>query len=303
MHAIDLVGRLLIQPGDTVFVDDPCYYNVLANLRAHRAQVIGIPFQKHGPDLEIFAALAAQYRPVLYITNSALHNPTGATLAPATAHRLLKIAETFDIAILEDDIYADFEEQPAPRLAALDQLNRVIYVGSFSKTLSAASRCGWIAARQDWIEGLTDLSMATVISNNEVSAQFLHRLLTDGSYRKHVEGVRARLRAASVQVRGRLEASGLSLWTEPQGGMFLWAMLPEGFDSAEIARRAVACGIALAPGNVFSMSRSAGRFLRFNAAQSDDKRIYDFLKGMLRGSTGTEEIAAAQVTLPASVGY
>jgi DNA-binding transcriptional regulator YhcF (GntR family) len=138
MHAIDLVGRLLIRPGDRVFVDDPCYFNVLANMRAHRAQVIGVPFLRSGPDLEVFSALAAEHRPVLYITNSALHNPTGATLSPAVAHRLLKIAEAFDIAILEDDIYADFEEQPAPRLAAMDQLARVIYTGSFSKTLSAA---------------------------------------------------------------------------------------------------------------------------------------------------------------------
>lgn len=283
MHAIDLVGRLLVQPNDAVFVDDPGYYNVLANLRAHRAQVIGIPFRRDGPDLDVFASLAAIHRPVLYITNSALHNPTGATLAPAIAHGLLKIAEAYDITILEDDIYADFEEQPAPRLAAMDQLNRVIYIGSFSKTLSAASRCGWIAARQDWIEGLTDLRLATYISNNELSAQFAHRLLTDGSYRKHVESMRAHLRAATVQVRARLEVSGLSLLIEPRGGMFLWAMLPEALDSTEIARRAFTKGIAMAPGNVFSVSRTAGRFLRFNVAQSHNKRIYEFLKDTVRG--------------------
>lgn len=278
MHAIDLIGRLLIQPGDRVFADDPCYFNVLANMRAHRAQVIGVPFQRNGPDLDAFAALAAQHRPVLYITNSALHNPTGATLSSAVAHGLLKIAEAFDIAIIEDDIYADFEEQPAPRLAAMDQLNRVMYTGSFSKTLSAASRCGWIAARQDWIEGLTDLKMATAISNNELSAQFIHSLLTDGSYRKHVESMRARLRAASVRVRERLVSCGLILWTEPQGGMFLWAMLPDGACSADVGRRALANGIAMAPGNVFSVSRSAGGFMRFNAAQSESPRLYDFLR-------------------------
>ncbi len=282
MQAIDLVGRLLVQPGDKIFVDDPGYYNFLANLRVHRAQVIGVPFRPDGPDLEAFASLAAQHRPVLYITNSTLHNPTGATLAPAVAHRLLKIAEVHDIAILEDDIYADFEEHPAPRLAAMDQLNQVICVGSFSKTLSAACRCGWIAARRDWIEGLADLRMATIFSNNELSAQLLHQLLTDGTYRKHVDNMRTRLRAASVRVRGQLEACGLSPWIEPRGGMFLWAKLPEGHDSAEIARQALGSGIALVPGNVFSVSRSAAPFLRFNAAQSDNKRIYDFLKGVLR---------------------
>ncbi|MEJ2229427.1 MAG: PLP-dependent aminotransferase family protein [Alphaproteobacteria bacterium] len=281
-QAIDMIGRLLLQPGDKVFVDDPGYYNFLASLRVHNVQVIGVPFRQDGPDTESFASLAAKHKPRLYLTNATLHNPTGATLAPAVAHRLLKIAEAHDIAIVEDDIYADFEEHPTPRLAAMDQLNRVIYTGSFSKTLSAASRCGWIAARQEWIEGLTDLRLATIVSNNELAAQVLHRLLTDGNYRKHVEGLRDRLRAASVRVRRQLEARGLSLWTEPKGGMFLWAKLPEGFDSLEIARRAVADGIALAPGNVFSVSYSATRFLRFNVTQSDNKRLYDFFSDVLR---------------------
>jgi DNA-binding transcriptional MocR family regulator len=281
-QAIDLIGRLLLQPGDKVFVDDPGYYNFLANLRVHHVQVIGVPFRQDGPDTETFASLAAEHKPRLYITNATLQNPTGATLAPAVAHRLLKIAEAHDITIIEDDIYADFEEHPTPRLAAMDQLNRVIYTGSFSKTLSAASRCGWIAARQELIEGLTDLRMATIVSNNELAAQVLHQLLTDGNYRKHVEGLRDRLRAASVRVRKQLEARGLSLWTKSKGGMFLWAMLPEGFDSVEIARRAMADGIALAPGNVFSVSCSATRFLRFNVAQSENKRLYDCIGNVLR---------------------
>ena len=281
MQAFDLVGRLLIEPGDTVFVDDPCYFNFLAILRAHRATIVGVPFLANGPDLEAFAALAEQHRPVLYITNSALHNPTGATVGAAVAHRLLKLAEAFDITIVEDDIYADFEEQPGPRLAAMDQLQRVIYTGSFSKTLSASSRCGWIAARQDLVEGLTNLKMATTISNNELSAQFLHRLLTDGSYRKHVDALRTRLRPATIDVRRRLEALGMSLWGEPQGGLFLWAQLPDGIDSTAVAARAVAQGIAMAPGNVFSVSHAATPFMRFNVAQSLNERIYAFLKDEL----------------------
>ncbi|HXP97304.1 MAG TPA: PLP-dependent aminotransferase family protein [Telmatospirillum sp.] len=280
-QAIDLINRLLIQPNDTVFVDDPCYFNYLCNLRAHRAKVVGIPFRPNGPDLEIFAAEAARHRPRLYITNAALHNPTGASLSPAVAHRLLKLAEDFGITIVEDDIFVDFEEQPTPRLAALDQLNRVIYVGSFSKTLSSAMRCGYIGARPDLIEGLIDLKLATMMSSNEVSAQVMHRLLTDGSYRKHVEALRGRLRAAGVPVRRALAETGLTLWTDPQGGLFLWAMLPEGLDSAIIAKRALAQGVSLAPGNAFSVTQSASRFFRFNVAQARPQRVYEVLRGVM----------------------
>lgn len=282
-QAIDLVNRLLIEPGDTVFVDDPCYFNYLSNLRAHRAKVVGIPFHPSGPDLDIFAAEAARHRPRLYITNAALHNPTGATMSPSVAHRLLKQAEDFDITIVEDDIFADFEEHPTPRLAALDQLNRVIYVGSFSKTLSSAMRCGYIGARPDLIEGLIDLKLATMMSNNEISAQMMYQLLTDGSYRKHVEALRSRLRAAHGPVRQALADSGLSLWTDPQAGLFLWAMLPEGQDSAVIAKRALTQGVILAPGNAFSISQTSGRFLRFNVAQSRNPRIYEVLRQAIGG--------------------
>ena len=94
----------------------------------------------------------AAHRPRLYITNSAILNPTSATLSPVVAHRLLKLAEQAGLTIVEDDIFADFEHVPAPRLAAFDGLDRVVQIGSFSKTLSASMRCGFIAAPRDWIE-------------------------------------------------------------------------------------------------------------------------------------------------------
>jgi DNA-binding transcriptional MocR family regulator len=277
-QAIDLVCRLLVEPGDAVLVDDPCYFNFQAVLRAHRAKPVGIPYTRSGPDLEAFAAAAADNRPRLYMTNAALHNPTGASLAPAVAHRLLKLAEAHDVTIVEDDIFADFEVEPAPRLAAFDGLERVVHLASFSKTLSAAARVGFIAARPDWIEALADLKLATGFASSEVSARLVHALLTDGSYRRHVDGLRARLAAAMATTARRLASAGLALWTEPRGGMFLWAMLPEGSDSAAVSRAALAEGVVLAPGDVFSVSRSAVRFLRFNAAQSGHPRVFEVLR-------------------------
>ncbi|SDP08930.1 DNA-binding transcriptional regulator, MocR family, contains an aminotransferase domain [Filomicrobium insigne] len=276
-QAIDLIVRFLVKPGETVFVDDPGYFNLLNNLRVQRTNIVGIPYTRTGPDLEAFAAAAERERPALYITNSALHNPSGATLSPATAHQLLKLAEQYDIPILEDDIYADFEETPSARLATLDQLDRVIHVGSFSKIMSAACRCGWIACRQDWLEGLRDLKLAIAVTSNELSAQLVHNVLQDGGYRRYVAGVRERLGRTSIVVRRQIEQTGLKLWTEPAGGIFLWAKLPKGVDATEIARQTAREGIALAPGNVFSVSRSASEYLRFNIAQSRNQKIYENL--------------------------
>lgn len=282
-QAIDLLCRLLIEPGDTVLVDDPCYFNFHALLRAHRANIVSVPYTPSGPDLDLFAQALAEHRPRLYITNSALHNPTGATLSPVTAHRLLKLADQSDLTIVEDDIFADFETEPAPRLAAFDGLSRVVHIGSFSKTLSASVRCGFIAAPPDWIERLTDLKISTTFGGGRLAAELVLSLLKDGSYRKHVETLRQRLSAAMADTMRRLEPLGITPWIEPRAGMFLWCGLPEGLDTADVARRALADGVVLAPGNAFSLSRTASRFLRFNVAQSQDQRIYTVLAKAMHG--------------------
>src|SRR5690606_17781470 len=104
-----LICRLILEPGDTVLVDDPCYFNFHALLRAHRATAIGIPVTPTGPDIAAFEAALQQHKPRLYITSSGIHNPTGATLSPLTAHRLLKRADSANLIIVEDDIFSDFE--------------------------------------------------------------------------------------------------------------------------------------------------------------------------------------------------
>ncbi|MCA1493130.1 PLP-dependent aminotransferase family protein [Ensifer sp. NBAIM29] len=273
-QAIDLLCRFLLKPGDVVLVDDPCYFNFLALLRAHQAEIVAIPYQPSGPDIGAFAEALSVRRPRLYITNSALHNPTGATLAPLVAHRLLKLADQSGLTIIEDDIFADFEETPAPRLAAFDGLERVVHIGSFSKSLSAALRCGFIVAPRGWIEPLTDLKIATSFGGTGFSAPLMLTLLKDGSYRKHMEAVRGRLAKAMAETALKLERIGITPWLEPQAGMFLWCRLPDGVDAAELARNALARNIVLAPGNAFSHAQTAGGFLRFNVAQCVDERLF-----------------------------
>lgn len=276
-QAIDMLCRLLVEPGDTVLVDDPCYFNFLALLRAHRVNIVGVPYTQGGPDIDRFAAAIAENRPRLYITNAAIHNPTGATLSPVTAHRLLKHAEQAGLTIIEDDIFCDFEQEPAPRLSAFDGLERVIQIGSFSKTLTAAARCGYIAARPEWIERLVDLKIATTFGGNSLHAELVHTILKDGSYRRHVSGMRDRLARSMGEVRARLQTLAIEPWIEPRGGMFLWCELPDGLDAADIARSALADSVVLAPGNVFSVSQSARRFLRFNVAQCTEPRVFEVL--------------------------
>ncbi len=284
-QAIDLICRFLLQPGDTVLLDDPCYFNFLALLRAHRVRIVGVPFTPAGPDPARFAEVLATHRPRLYITNSALHNPTGATISPQVAHRLLNAAATHDLTIVEDDIFADFEPDPSPRLAALDGLSRVIRIGSFSKTLSASIRCGYIAARADWIEALIDLQVATNFGGpSPAAAELVSGTLCDGGYRKHLDALRRRLAKSRREAGSKLAALGIRPWVEPRGGFYLWCNLPDGHDAADVARAALSENVVLAPGNVFSLSQSATEFMRFNVAQMADPRVFAVLAHALHGS-------------------
>lgn len=278
-QAIDLVCRYLLRPGDAVLVDDPCYFNFRALLRAHQAKIVGVPWTHTGPDIGAFETILATQRPRLYITNSALHNPTGATMSAQAAHRLLNLAAAHELTIVEDDIFADFEPEPSVRLAALDGLDRVIRIGSFSKTLSAALRCGYIAARPDWIADLVDLQVATGFGGPgpAASAAIAH-VLAGGAYRKHMEELRRRLTRARRDTATRLQRLGIEPWLLPRGGFYLWCRLPDGCDSGAMARAALADNIVLAPGNVFSPAQSATGFMRFNVAQFDAAKLLPALQ-------------------------
>jgi DNA-binding transcriptional MocR family regulator len=276
-HSLDLILRFLVEPGDTVVLDEPCYFNFQALMRAHRVKVVGVPMTPAGPDAAVFAQVLAEHRPRLYLTNCAIHNPTGAVLSAPHVHRILKLAEAHDLIIIEDDIFADFEDEPAARYAAFDGLENVIRVGSFSKSISRSARLGYIAARPDWIRGMTDLRIATGISGSALAMELSRFVLSDTGYRRHMEKVRARLAQARHQALGRLRALGIEPWTVPGNGLFLWCRLPDDACATDVAKRGMEENIVYAPGNVFSLGQTCDCYMRFNVAMLNDERIYAHL--------------------------
>ena len=281
-HSIDLVCRFLLEPGDTVLIDDPCYFNFHALLKAHRVQAVSVPYTPQGPDVARFADALQAHSPRLYITNSAIHNPTGATLSPLVAHRILKLADSSDLVIVEDDIFCDLETHAAPRLAAFDGLSRVIQIGSFSKTVSASLRCGSRgAARLDAGPG---------------GPEDRHQLRRRAHGRRHraahadrqrlpqAHGVRAAAAGAGDGTHGRAAAGpGHEALAGAAGRHVPVVPVARGMDATALARTCLEDGVVLAPGNAFSQSQSAGDFLRFNVAQCSDARIFEVLARALKG--------------------
>jgi DNA-binding transcriptional MocR family regulator len=276
-HGLDLVARLFIQPGDVVLVDDPGYYTLFGFLKFLGAKIIGVPRLMNGPDVTILQQHLEEYRPKLFFTNTVLHNPTGTSTSVATAHQMLQLAEKYGLYIVEDDIYGDFHPQYATRLAALDQLNRVIYVSSYSKTISASLRVGFIACQRELATRLLDLKLLAGLTTSEINQRVMYQILVEGRYRKHMEKVRTRLESKREQVIRQLEACGLTIYADPAGGMFVWAQLPDGKSAAEVATMASKLNIMLAPGNLFRPYQEPSSWLRFNVAHCDDPRIFECL--------------------------
>ena len=280
-HAMDLITRHLIQAGDAVLVDDPGYFILFGGLKSFGAKVVGVPWNTDGPDIARLEALIAEHRPKVFFTNTILHNPTGASISQPVAYRILQLAEKYDLTLVEDDIYGDFHPMPITRLATLDQLSRVIYVSSFSKTVSASLRVGYFACNQKMADKLCDVKLLTNLTTSEINEQVMYQLLVDGHYRKHMDKLRNRLLQARQETIAKLEQLGFDVHCEPEGGMFIWATPGENCDTANIAIEAAKNGIMMAPGNMFRPNQEAMPFFRFNVAHCENSFIFKFLEKAL----------------------
>lgn len=282
-HALDLVVRHLLEPGDKVLVDAPGYYPLFGKLMLAKVGLLGVPRLADGPDLAVLQALLQAHRPKVFFTQPLAHNPTGGSISLPKAHKLLQLAAEHDCLVVEDDPLADLLPAMAPRLAALDQLERVIYVSSFSKTLSAGLRVGYVAGPAERIAALCDLKMVTVVSTSDFVERVVHQLIEGGHYRRHLNRLKTRLADSHRPALRALARAGLRVHPADPEGYYLWAELPSGLDELALVREAAAQGIFLAPGAVFYPDRqSPVPALRLHVAHAADPRFLRFLQGALR---------------------
>ena len=278
-QALELCVQVCTQPGDTVLVDDPCYPYVLAMLRARGVQPIGIPRTENGPDVAALNAMAAKARPRLLITNTTAHNPTGTTTSPQVAHDVLLAAEQHDFTIVEDDIFAELAPERTASLASLDRLRRVLYIGSFSKTIAPNLRVGYVVTTVERAQQIAALKNILSLSSSELTEQLVLSILTAGRHRTHLERLRKRLAKAQENVTRRFVAAGVEIAFRATG-LFLWAKLPSSLPSSALGDLARTRGILLAPGEMFRPDARATGHYRFNVAYADNDTLYDFLDSL-----------------------
>lgn len=278
-QAMDLAARRLVRPGDAVLVDEPGYPNLLFSLRFLGARLIGVPRTPAGYDLAALERLVLAHQPKVFFTQPRLQSPTGSVAQLAHLHRVMQLADKHDFLVVENDIYADLDPEPRPSLASLDQLNRVVYISSFSKTISPNIRVGYLAANPDLLEDLAQLKMISGLTSSEFSERLAHGALVDGRWRKHIKGLRERLAKAHEGAAAGLLKIGFEIFSEPKAGIFLWARHPDMPNAAELAYKAAEQDILLGPGHLFSPDLQASAWIRFNVAFCEDPAVFAFLQG------------------------
>jgi len=276
-HALDVVTRTLLRTGDSVLVDEPGWSVEYARLAALGMRVLPVPRGGDGPDVaamrRLIEAQPADARPRLYVTVSVLHNPTGASLSLQAAHRVLRLAAEFDLHIAEDDTYAHLAPAHTPRLAALDALERTIYIAGFSKILTPNWRVGFLAAPPALFDRLVDTKLLTTLATPSSGELALAHCLEHGWLRRHADRVRDRLQAARTRTVRLVESHGCRL-AAPPNGLFGW--VDTGVDTERLARELLDDWL-IAPGALFHAQPRPSTMMRINFATSQDPRFWKAL--------------------------
>jgi DNA-binding transcriptional MocR family regulator len=283
-QAFDLLARILLTPGDTVVVEDPGYFVLFEQLRAHHVRLVPVPRHADGPDLAALEEACRAHRPRAFFMQTLVHNPTGSSADPAHCHRILSLAEQFGFAVVEDDVYGDLHEGSAVRLAQIDGLRHVIYVDSYTKLIGPSLRVGYIAADAALVSQLVERKIFSVLSGSTLLECVVSEVLGNGRYKRHVEQMRARLARMRRDARLALESAGLEFDPDHGEGMFLWGRVPDGTPVDELVRRARERSILLARGALFSPEQHSAPWLRFNVAHSSNARLVQFLRETLHAA-------------------
>lgn len=270
-HALDIVSRTLLRPGQPVMVEEPGWAVEFARLAALGLRILPVPRGPDGPDLAVMARYCEVHQPKLFVSVSVLHNPTGYCLTPASAHRVLQLAQAHDFHIVEDDTYSHLAPEHATRLSALDGLQRTIYVSGFAKILAPGWRVGFLAAPPALVESLVNTKMLTTLTTPALLEQALAWCIDQGLLRRHAERIRSRLDQARARSVKLALAHGCR-FAAPPAGLFGW--VDAGVDTDALAQRMLDDGYLLAPGALFHASRQPGSLMRINFATTQDAQFW-----------------------------
>ncbi|MHB8647591.1 MAG: MocR-like pyridoxine biosynthesis transcription factor PdxR [Thermomicrobiales bacterium] len=281
-QGLDLIARVLLEPGDAVVVESPTYLGALQVFRGAGARLLPVALDHDGMRMDLLEQVLARHRPKFIYTLPTFQNPTGVTLSLARRHALLALATRYGVPIVEDDPYGEiaYGEDPPPRLAALDRRGLVIYLSTMSKVFLPGLRLGWLAAPPSVAEAVTLARQSVDVHPNSAMQHILHTFLTRGWLAEHVEDLRPAYRArrdAMLAALDQMAPAGMT-WSEPEGGYFIWCHLPGGMRARALAAEAAREGVSFVTGDAFSPHGNERDALRLNFTGAPPEEITEGIR-------------------------
>lgn len=278
-QVIDLCAKVLLNEGDSVVVEAPSFVGGLNCFRSYNADLCPVPVLDDGLDLDYLEEEILKKKKIkLVYTIATFQNPSGITMSESKRKKLLNLASTYDFFILEDNPYGElrYRGEAVPTIKSMDSEQRVIYAGSFSKTLSPGLRIGFFCARQDILEKMVICKQITDVHTPVLNQLIAYDFVTQYDYDAHIKkscdlyGKKNELMLSCMDEK----FPSYSSYTRPDGGLFLWCTLPSGFDSDAIFKKAVENKVAFVTGSACMVDQNAkNSSFRLNFSNSSDENI------------------------------
>jgi len=286
-QVIDLVCKTLIDPGDVIVAEGPTYPGAVPTFSSYQADVVQIPMDADGMRVDELEETLARLdregrRPKFIYTVPTFQNPAGVTMSLPRRRRLVEIARERELIVLEDNPYGmlRFEGEPLPTLLELDGGHFVVYAGTFSKILSPGLRLGWAIAPRPVLAKLNLAAQAATLCPSSFTQHFVNAYFQTGHWERYMEELRDLYRGRRDAM---LEALATHLppeatWTRPQGGLFVWATLPDYLDTTDLLALALSHNVAFVPGRAAFLDGRGGSSLRLNFSGSDAESIEEGIR-------------------------
>ncbi len=293
-QALDLIGKIFINPGDHIIVENPTYVGALQAMNAYEAEYLPVPTDDEGMiTTELEKCLRSGPKFMYVLPN--FQNPTGVTLSFERRLQLIELSERYGVPVIEDDPYGQlrYEGDNLPPIEVLDSQMRaqddcysgnVIYTSTFSKTLSPGIRLAWVIAPVEVIQKLILAKQGTDLHTATLNQMIAYEVGKDGFINEHVKFIRKLYKERRDVMLEALEEhmpEGVQ-WTHPQGGLFLWVTLPECIDSRELLTEALKFKVAFVPGCSFFPDGSHPNTMRLNFSYSNTDLIIEGIRRLAR---------------------
>jgi len=284
-QSLDLLGRVFLNPGDVVLVENPTYLGAIQAFEVFEPRLVAVPTDDQGMLPEALEQAIIQHHPKLVYLVPTFQNPTGRSMNRERRLAVARILRRYHVLLVEDDPYSAlrFEGEELPSIKSLED-DWVIYLSTFSKTVVPGFRVGWMVGDRSIMANVVKCKQGADLHTNSLVQHILARYLEEADSPAHIARLRAeykRRKDAMLEALTREFPPEVS-WSMPEGGMFLWLQLPEGVDAASLLDDAVAKKVAFVPGKPFFVGEGGDNTMRLNFSNSSPALIDEAIKRLAR---------------------